>query len=93
MSKKYGWKAVRPIKDIALSTELESVLMGLAAPVLAAAQNDPNPEYVASLRLRAFRSGGSRGRVTANITAAPYIGAAVEAKRGTLGRAIGRAGS
>lgn len=67
--------------------------MGLAQPVMDAAQRDPNPEYVASLQLRAFRSGGRRGRVSANITAAPMIGSAVEAKRGTLGRAIGNAGS
>jgi hypothetical protein len=93
MGKNYGWKANRPISDIAKSDQLEGVLMGLAEPVLAAAQDDPNPDYVASLRLRAFRSGGRRGRVSANVTAAPNIGAAVEAKRGTLGRAIGRAGS
>lgn len=90
---KYGWKPLRPIKDIALSSELEAVVMGLAAPVLASAQQDPNPVYVASLQLRAFRSGGRRGRVSANVTAAPKIGSAVEAKRGTLGRAIGNAGA
>lgn len=89
---KYGWKPVRPIKEIAVSDELEQVLMSLAAPVLAAAEADPNPKYVESLRLRAFRSGGRRGRVSANVTAAPIIGSAVEAKRGTLGRAISRAG-
>ena len=93
MGKKYGWKPQRPIKDLALSSELEGVLMGLAGPVLDAAQRDPNPEYVASLRLRAFRSGGARARVSANVTAAPIIGSRVEAKRGTLGRAIGNAGS
>lgn len=93
MGKKYGWRPKRPIKDLALSSELETVLMDLAEPVLAEAQQDPNPEYVTSLQLRAFRSGGARGRVTANITAAPIIGSRVEAKRGTLGRAIGRAGA
>lgn len=90
---KYGWRPNRPIRDIALSTELEKVVMGLAQPVMDAAQGDPNPEYVASLRLRAFRSGGARGRVSANVTAAPIIGSRVEAKRGTLGRAIGNAGA
>lgn len=89
---KYGWKPTRPIKDIAVSDELEDLLMRLAAPVMASAEADPNPEYVASLQLRAFRSGGRRGRVSANVTAAPFIGSAVEAKRGTLGRAISRAG-
>ena len=93
MVKRYGWKPVRPIREIALSAELEDVLMDLAQPVLDAAQQDPNPEYVESLRLRAFRSGGRRGRVSANVTAAPRIGSAVEAKRGTLGRAIGNAGT
>lgn len=89
---KYGWKSNRPIKDIAVSEELEQVLMRLAAPVLASAESDPNPKYVETLQLRAFRSGGRRGRVSANVTAAPFIGSAVEAKRGTLGRAISRAG-
>ncbi|KTS90675.1 hypothetical protein NS183_07770 [Microbacterium testaceum] len=89
---RYGWKSIRPIKDIAVSEELEKVLMRLAEPVLASAETDPNPDYVESLRLRAFRSGGRRGRVSANVTAAPFIGSAVEAKRGTLGRAISRAG-
>lgn len=93
MAKKYGWKPRRPIKELATSAELEAVLMDLAAPVLAAAQNDPSPEYVESLQLRAFRSGGARGRVSANVTAAPIVGSRVEAKRGTLGRAIGNAGS
>lgn len=93
MGKRYGWKPNKPIKEIAVSKELETVLMGLGAPVLAAAQGDPNETYVESLQLRAFRSGGRRGRVSANITAAPRIGAAVEAKRGTLGRAMGRAGN
>lgn len=93
MAKKYGWRPRRPIKDLATSTELEAVLMDLAAPVLASAENDPNSEYVESLQLRAFRSGGARGRVSANVTAAPIIGSRVEAKRGTLGRAIGNAGS
>lgn len=93
MGKKYGWKPRRPIKDLATSTELEAVLMDLAAPVLDAAQRDPNQEYVDSLQLRAFRSGGARGRVSANVTAAPILGSRVEAKRGTLGRAIGNAGT
>lgn len=89
---KYGWRSIRPIREIAVSDELERVLMGLAAPVMASAETDPNPEYVASLQLRAFRSRGRLGRVSANVTAAPYIGSAVEAKRGTLGRAISHAG-
>lgn len=93
MANKYGWKPIRPIRDIALSEGMEHVLMGLAQPVLDEAKNDPNPEYVESLQLRAFRSGGRLGRVSANVTASPVIGSAVEAKRGTLGRAIGRAGS
>lgn len=93
MSKRYGWKVSRPLKELAVSTELEGVLMKLAQPVLSAAEQDPSPEYVESLQLRAFRSGGARGRVSANVTAAPIIGSRVETKRGTLGRAIGRAGS
>lgn len=93
MGKKYGWRPKRPIKDLALSSELEGVLMELAEPVIAEAKNDPNEFYVSTLELTAYRSGGRRGRVTANITAAPVIGAAVEAKRGTLGRAMGHAGA
>lgn len=93
MSKKYRWKANRPLSEIALSPELEEVMMDLAEPVLRAAQEDPNPEYVEGLRLTAYRTRGRRGRVTANIKAAPGIGSAVEAKRGTMGRAIGNAGA
>ncbi|WP_144834100.1 hypothetical protein [Microbacterium sp. BH-3-3-3] len=88
----YGYKRLRPIREIAVSNELEAVVMKLAGPVIAAAQGDPNSEYVDSLELKAYRSGGRLGRVTANVTAAPALGAAVEAKRGTLGRAISRAG-
>ncbi len=93
MRKTYRWRANRPIREIAKSAELEAVLMKLAEPVLEQAQQDPNADYVASLQLRAFRSSGTRGRVSANITAAPVLGARVEAKRGTLGRAIGHAGT
>jgi len=89
---KYRWRARRPISDIATSNELGDLLERLAAPVLAAAREDPNPTYVASLQMRRFVSSGRRGRVTVQVGAAPVIGAAVEAKRGTLGKAIARAG-
>lgn len=93
MAKRYGWKPRRPIKDLALSNEVEALVMGFGETVLDSAQGDPNPEYVDSLQLRAFRSGGARGRVSANITASPLLGSRVEGKRGTLARAMASIGA
>lgn len=90
---KHRWKANRPIRDIAVSSELGDLLETLAAPVLAAAQQDPNPEYVESLQMRRRLSKGARARVAIIVSAAPGVGGSVEAKRGTMGKAINRAGA
>lgn len=80
------------LSKIARSDALAVQLERIAKPVLDAAKSDPNPTYVASLRMRRFFTRGKRGRVSIQIGAAPIIGSRVEAKRGTLARALGRAG-
>lgn len=82
----------RVISEIAKSPELGDQLEAIAQPVLEAAKRDPNDVYVASLQLRQFVSGGRSGRVSAQVGAAPIIGSRVEAKRGTLARALGEVG-
>jgi len=78
----------RIMKSDALADRLEEI----AKPALEAAQQDPNERYVESLEMRRFVSSGRRGRVSIQIGAAAHIGANVEAKRGTLARALGSAG-
>jgi hypothetical protein len=80
------------IKKMARSSEVAAALEPIADAVLDAARSDPNPEYVASLRKKTFTTSGRGGRVSWQVGAAPIIGARVEAKRGTLARAMGRAG-
>lgn len=80
------------ISRIAKSDYIADQLEPIAARVLDAAQQDPNPEYVRTLRMRRFVTGGRLGRVSIQIGAAPRIGGRVEAKRGTLARALGQAG-
>lgn len=74
------------------SDGIGAVLERVGAPVLAEAEKDPNEFYRSTLRMRLFHSSGPRGRVVVQIGAAPIIGGRVEAKRGTLARAIRRAG-
>jgi hypothetical protein len=85
-------KTTGNLSKLAKSAELGDDLEQIAAPILRAAQSDPNPAYVASLRMRRFISGGRSGRVSIQVGANPVIGARVEAKRGTLSRALGQAG-
>lgn len=80
------------LNQIATSAELGNVLEGVARPVLEAARQDPNEAFVASLRMRRYTTTGRGRRVRIQIGAAPIIGARVEAKRGTLARALGRVG-
>lgn len=86
------FKAVGTLEAAAKSDALGDQLEAIAAPVLEAARRDSNEAYVASLRMRRFVSGGRRGRVSVQIGAHPVIGSRVEAKRGTLARAMGAAG-
>lgn len=74
----------KAMRSDALAEQLEAI----AAPILSAAATDPNPEYVDSLRMRRFLT----DRVAIQVGAHPVIGPRVEAKRGTLARAMARAG-
>lgn len=80
----------RPLNAIAKSAETKAQLEPIADQIFEAASNDSNPDYVASLRKRPFLWTGPGGRWTWQIGAAPTIGARVEAKRGTMGRAVGQ---
>jgi hypothetical protein len=88
-TKAYSYHAMG---NVMKSRKLGAVLEEIGAKVLAAAREDPNAAYVASLEMRQFVSSGSKGRVSVQIGAHPVIGSRVEAKRGTLSRALGRAG-
>ena len=79
------------IGRIMRSSELAAQLEPLADQVLHAAQQDPNEEFVKSLRKRLFISSGRAGRVSWQVGAAPWA-VAVEAVRGTMARALGRVG-
>ena len=92
MAAKVRFKVTGSLDKAAKSGALAAQLEPIAEAILEAAKTDPNPAYVATLRKKLFVSGGKRGRVTWQIGAAPTIGARVEAKRGTLQRAVGRAG-
>ena len=83
------FRQIRPLTEMLKSPEITAVLVDIGEQVLAAAESDPNPTYVASLRLQMFESAS---RNTVQVGAAPIIGMAVEAKRGTLARALGSVG-
>lgn len=85
-------RTVKGISEFAKSDELASILEGVAAPVYSAALRDPNEYYVSTLQMRRYLTGGRLGRVSIQIGAEPGIGARVEAKRGTLAKAMGNAG-
>jgi len=88
-TKAYSYHAMG---NVMKSRKLGAVLEDIGAKVLAAAKEDPNPEYVASLRMEQHVSVGDQARVSVRVGARPVIGSAIEAKRGTLSRALGRAG-
>jgi len=85
-TKAYTYKAMG---NVMKSRKLGAALEDIGAKVIAAARQDPNAAYVASLEMRQFVSAD---RVSVQIGAHPVIGSRVEAKRGTLSRALGRAG-
>ena len=85
-TKAYSYHAMG---NVMKSRKLGAVLEEIGAKVLAAAREDPNAAYVASLEMRQFVSAD---RVSVQIGAHPVIGSRVEAKRGTLQRALGSAG-
>lgn len=82
-------KAIIALKK---SDFIASQLEPMAQAVLDAARQDPNEEYAKTLGKRTFVTAGPAGRISWQIGAAPLIGARVEAKRGTLQRALGSAG-
>jgi hypothetical protein len=85
-------KQTGSLDQVAKSDALSAQLEPIADAVLASASNDPNEFYVSTLQKRRFIRPGRRGRTTWQIGAAPGIGERVEAKRGTLSRALGEAG-
>lgn len=82
------FRQIRPLTEMMKSPEIVAALEAIGEQVLAAAKSDPNPAYVATLELKVFEG---RTRKTVQVGAAPIIGMAVEAKRGTLARALGSA--
>ena len=87
-----GLRQIRPLTEIAKSEELGDLLDGLAEPVYEQAASDPNEFFRATLRKRRFVTRGRQGRVSVQIGVEPIIGARVEAKRGTLARALSQNG-
>ena len=79
------------MRALLLSAGVARELDGPASRVEAAALRDPNPDYTATIRVTEHRSRGRGARVSKRVGAAPWIGMAVEAKRGTLARAAGEA--
>lgn len=80
------FRQIRSIDVILKSPKLRAQLEDIGQQVLDAASTDPNQTYVDTLEMHTFESSS---RVTVQVGAAPGIGMAVEAKRGTLARALG----
>jgi hypothetical protein len=80
------------LSKMAHSQELSDVIESAARPIYDAAREDPNSEYVRTLRFYRHDSKGRKGRVSWRIGAHPIIGPRVEAIRGTLARAVSRGG-
>lgn len=80
------------INKLKKSEELAAQLEPFAQAVFDAAMRDPNEEYTATLQMRTFVSRGPAGRISWQVGADAVIGSRVEAKRGTLQRALGSAG-
>jgi hypothetical protein len=87
------FRQIRSIQEMLTSPEITAELERIGGQVLAAASSDPDPEYVASLRMQTFQTNESKGgRSVVQVGAKPAIGMLVEAERGTLARALGAAG-
>jgi hypothetical protein len=86
--------ARKAMRAIAHSESVSAFLKPVADAVHAQAAQDPNPRYVAALRVLEHHSSGAFGRVSWRVGCLiPSLGARVEAKRGTLARAMGAAGA
>ena len=79
------------MRELLTSAEMAAHMREVAEPVEAAARRDPNPEYAESVRLTDHVSAGRSARASSRVGAHPAFGMAVEAKRGTLQRALGEA--
>lgn len=79
------------MRELLLSAEVAAELGRHAERVASAARRDPNPDYADSVRVTEHRSQGRSARVSQRVGATPVFGMAVEAKRGTLARAVGEA--
>jgi len=84
------FRQISSLTEMLKSPEITAVLEGIGEQVLAGAKSDPNPVYVATLEMQTFET---KDRTHVQVGAAPGIGMAVEAKRGTLARALGGAGT
>jgi len=84
------FRQISSLTEMLKSPEITAVLEGIGEQVMAGAQSDPNPVYVATLEMQTFET---KDRAHVQVGAAPAIGMAVEAKRGTLARALGGAGT
>lgn len=82
-------RQIRKLDPMMKSAALESIVMGFAEDVKQAASSDPNEFYVSTLDAHSFVT----DRVVGQCGAATGIGIAVEAKRGTLARALGSIGA
>lgn len=87
-----GSKSRSTIQAIAHSDVIAAQLRPIAQAVLDFASQDPNEPYVSLLRIRIHHSRGRFGRVSWRVGNPTALGARVEAKRGTLARALGAAG-
>lgn len=86
----------KSLNPIATSAQLEAVMMPFGRQVLAAAKNDPNPYYVSLLQLHTNVTKPKKSTNVRRITIVvgarrdpKNTGVQVEAKRGTLSRALG----
>lgn len=87
-----GARSFEAIGRVMKSKKLGAALEEIARPVFEQAKQDPNEYYASTLEMRQFVSSGKAGRVSIQIGAAPTVGGRVEAKRGTLARALGLIG-
>lgn len=80
------------LSKMAHSQELSDALETIGREIYEDAQDDPNEFYVNTLRFYRHDSKGRKGRVSWRIGTHPIVGPRVEAIRGTLARAMARAG-
>lgn len=91
------FKQLRSNSEILTDPALRAILEDLGSRVMAAAKADPNQEYTDSLEMTVRQSPGSGRKVAARtvvqVGAVPGLGNSVEAKRGTMARALGAIGA